>query len=475
MEMPPQRESRFGAGIVLFLGDVRDAIAGKPHDYTQGRISKAIMVLAVPMILEMLMESIFIIVDIYFVGKLGSDAVAVVGFTEQILSLPYAVALGLSVVAAAMVARRVGEKRHKETNKVAFVAILLGIMVSIPILLVGLFFSDDILRLMGASEAVVALGEHNMMMMLAGNATILLLFIINAIFRGAGNPAIAMRILWISNGINILLDPCLIFGWGPFPELGVLGAAVATNIGRGIGICLQLYYLFKGSAQVALTRADLKPNWVLVRQMVRLSWWGVVQWTVATSSWIVLLRITAIFGSHAIAGYAIAIRVLIIAILPAQGLACAAATLVGQNLGAGFPDRAQRATWQTSWYSMALMALIMVVMLLLNKSLIGFFATDAETLAEGTASLVYMSFALIPYAMGLVVIQAINGAGDTTTPTIINFFCYWVFQIPMAYFLAVTLGMESKGVYLTIALAQALLAPIGVLFFRRGHWKTKVV
>lgn len=461
--------------LASFIGDVRDAIVGKPHDYTSGSLSKGILVLAVPMILEMLMESVFIIVDIYFVGKLGSDAVAVVGLTEQILVLLYSVALGLSIVGAAMVARRVGEGRLADTRAVAVQAIFLGVLVSVPISIVGVVFAADILRLMGGSETVVAMGSLNMAVMLGGNVTIILLYIINSVFRGAGNPAIAMRILWIANGINIILDPCLIFGWGFFPEMGVVGAAVATNIGRGIGVILQLIYLFKGKGVVQLTLSDLKPNWSLMLQMVKLSWWGIVQWTIGTSSWIALLRITAMFGSHAIAGYAIAVRIMVFATLPAQGLSSAAATLVGQNLGAKRPERAEKAVWLTGAYNMAFMLVVVLCFLLLNLPLVQFFATEPGILEEGRVSLIYMSYGLIPYALGLVMSQAFNGAGDTTTPTVINFFAYWVFQIPLAYFLAVPMGLENKGVFIAISLAQALLAPIGVLVFRRGKWKTRVL
>lgn len=458
-----------------FSTDVRDALSGHTHDYTEGSLVRAVTVLAVPMILEMLMESVFILVDIWFLAKLGAEAVTAASLTEQALSLVYAVSVGLSMVATAMVARRVGEKRQEAAGRTAVQAVLLAVLASLPFAVLGLLFAPEILRLLGASEAVVALGTGNMTLMLAGNATIMLLYVINGAFRGGGEPMVAMRVLWFANGVNVVLDPCFIFGWGPFPEMGVMGAAVATTIGRGMGVLMQLYLLFGGKGRLVALWAWLRPDWDVLKRLLILSWWGIIQWVIATSSMTVVMRFVAEFGDKAVAGYTIGFRILIFVALPAWGLANAGATLVGQNLGAGKPERAERSVWLTAVFNVVFLGLVTLIFFSQGEALVRFFSSEPEVVRIGNDCLRLLGYSLVFYAVGLVICQAFNGAGDTGTPTLLYFVVYWLFQIPMAWYLSKHTDWGVNGVFVTISLAQGLLAPLSWLMFRRGTWKSRMV
>jgi len=375
----------------------------------------------------------------------------------------------------ALVSRRVGEKNRKEAADAAVQAIFMAITISIPFALVGLFFSKDILALMGADDWSLAHGYRYTMWMLAGNAVVMLIFIINAIFRGAGDAAIAMRILWLANGINILLDPALIFGWGPLPELGLQGAAVATNIGRGVGVLTQLWVLFRGAKHIRVFASQIRVRLKIIGRLVRTSLGGIGQMLIATSSWIGLIRIVSIFGSEALAGYTIAVRIFLFTLLPSWGLANAAATLVGQNLGAKKPERAERSVWITALINAGFLAVVSVLYILFDQELIKIFTKEVEVVAAGAECLLIMSYGYVIYGAGMVIIQAFNGAGDTMTPTKINFFCFWLFEIPLAYLLAIQLGAQEGGVYWAIVIAESTVAFVAMWLFRRGRWKEKEV
>jgi putative MATE family efflux protein len=454
---------------------IREALAGTTQDFTEGGLARAIAVLAIPMVLEMAMESLFGVVDVYFVASLGPDAVAAVGVTESLLTILFAVALGLSMATTATVARRIGEKNPDGAARAAVQAIALGILVAVVAGAVAAPLAPRLLALMGAPQSVVEAGWGYTAWMLGGNATIVLLFLINAVFRGAGDAAIAMRVLWLGNALNIVLDPCLIFGLGPFPEMGVTGAAVATNIGRGVAVAYQITLLVRGSARVRIRREHLRLDPAVMWRLVRVSVGGVLQMLIATASWLGLVRILTPFGSAAIAGYTIAIRVIIVTILPSWGMSNAAATLVGQNLGAGKPDRAERSVWLTGFYNMVFLALVALTFVTFAEPLVGLFTADPEVKAIGADCLRFISYGYVFYAYGMVVVQAFNGAGDTVTPTYINLFCYWLFQIPLAWVLARTLEMGPRGVFLAIAISESTIAVVGMVFFRRGRWKTRNV
>lgn len=454
---------------------LREAITGTHQDFTRGSIGRAIFLLAVPMVLEMLMQSIFELADIFFVSRLGADAVAAVGITASLLIFVFAAGIGLSMGTTAMVARRMGEKDPEAASATAFQAILIAVGFSIPVALAGIVFAPDLLRMMGASEPVVGSGTVYCRVLFGTNLTILLLFLINAIFRGAGDAVLAMRALAVSNALNIVLDPLLIFGWGPFPEMGVAGAAVATAIGRGVGVAYQLSLLFRGSGRLHLSRKAIRLNRDVMRRMVRISGPGVVQYLVGSASWILIIRLVAEFGSAAVAGYTIGVRVIIFALLPSWGMGNAAATLVGQNLGARRSDRAERSVWITGFANAAFLTLVAVLLLLLDVPIMRFFATETEVVGVGSDLLRYVAYSYPCFALGTVMVQAFNGAGDTTTPTWINLFCYWLFQIPLAYLLAHPAGMGVEGIFAGIAVAQAVYAAVGIALFRRGLWKTKMV
>jgi MATE family, multidrug efflux pump len=454
---------------------VRDAVRGVPHDYTSGSIGRAVVLLAIPMVLEMAMESVFAVVDVFWVSRLGPDAIATVGLTESMLTLVYTAAMGLSIGVAAVVARRIGEKRPDEAAEAAVQGIALGLVVAVAVAVLGITLAPWLLGLMGASPAVIAIGSGYTRMMLGGSATVLLLFLINAIFRGAGDAAIAMRVLWLANIINILLGPCLIFGLGPFPRLGVTGAAVATTIGRGTGVLYQLYRLTRGDARIVIRRAHLKLKPAVMGSLIRLSGSGTFQVLVGTASYIGLVRIVSTFGSAAVAGYTIAIRLVIFCLLPSWGLSNAAATMVGQSLGAGKPDRAERAVWIAAGYNMLVLGAVGVLFIVFANPIVGLFTHDPVAAPTGALALRTMSFGFVFYALGMVLTQSFNGAGDTWTPTWINLACFWLWEIPLAYILARVAGFGPFGVFLAITVGYSTLALVSAVFFRRGRWKLRQV
>jgi putative MATE family efflux protein len=440
-------------------------------DYTQGSLGRAMVLLAVPMMLEMVMESLFAVVDVYFVSSLGASAVATVGLTESLLTLVYAVGIGLSMGATALIARRIGEKDPKAAADAAVQCVLVALAASVPFAIGGIFFAKDLLRLMGADPWALEHGYRYTVWMLGGNAVIMMIFILNAVFRGAGDAAIAMRVLWLANGINIVLDPALIFGWGPFPAMGIEGAAVATNIGRGVGVLLQLVVLFRGAKHIRVLLSQVRVHPEAMMRLVRTSLGGIGQFIIATSSWVGLVRIMAEFGSEAVAGYTIAVRIFIFTVLPSWGLSNAAATLVGQNLGAQQPERAERSVWITGWVNMAFLLVVSVVYVSFSESLVRIFTDDPAVIAGGAEALRIWAYGYPIFSWAMVMPQAFNGAGDTMTPTRINFFCFWLFEIPLAYLLALELGVGATGVYWSVVSAESLAGLVGIVLFRRGKWK----
>jgi len=455
---------------VLFT-DFLIAVQGKEKNFTDGSIKRAIFMLSVPMILEMVMESLFAVVDVFFVSKVSVDAVAVVGLTESILTLLYAVAMGLSMGATAMIARRIGERNPEGAANAAGQILTLTFFVSVLIGIAGLLYAEEILMLMGASAELANSGKIYTQWMIGGNITIMLLFIINAIFRGAGDASLAMRVLWISNGINIVLDPCLIMGWGFFPELGLEGAAIATNIGRGIGVLFQVYALFSSRSIINLKLSDFTLQRDVVAILLKLSSSATLQFMIGSASWVFMLRIISEFGSNAVAGYTIAFRIIIFTILPSWGVANAAATLVGQNLGANKPDQAEKAVWLASFYNMLFLAVISLIFFIRAEDFVNIFTSVPEVVKEATLSLKIICCGYIFFAYGMVISQSFNGAGDTYTPTLINFICYWLIQIPLAWFAAVNFGFGASGVYFSIAFSLSILAIISIILFKRGKWK----
>lgn len=453
---------------------VRLSLRGSEEDFTSGNLNRAVLLLAVPMVLEMAGESVFAVVDAFFVARLGSNSLAAVGLTESVLELIYAVAVGLSMSTTALISRRIGEKDERAAARTAVQAIIVGVVVSVVLGVAGLIWAPDLLRLMGASEETVAVGATYTRIMYGGMMVIMLLFLNNAIYRGAGDAAMAMRSVWLANGINIVLDPLLIFGIGPFPELGLAGAAVATTIGRGTGVAFQLWGLPRG-ARLRVQRSDVRIDIPLIRRLLRVSAGGVGQMLVGMASYVGLIRILATFGSVVLAGYVIAVRLVIFVLLPAWGVANAAATLVGQNLGARKPERAERAVWVTGGWNMVFMAVITVIFVVFAGPIISVFTPDPETRAIGTRALRIISYGYVFYAWGMVVLQAFNGAGDTATPTWINFFIFWIYQLPMAWLLAWPLGLGFEGVFWAIATAYSMSALVGLWLFRRGGWKRKQV
>ncbi|MCO7227189.1 MATE family efflux transporter [Pleionea sp. CnH1-48] len=450
----------------------KQAVSGKGQpDYTKGSIGQAAFLLAVPMVLEMALESVFAVTDIFWVSGLGAHAVSVVGLTEAVMTLLYAIAIGLSMGTTAMIARRIGEKNIVAANQVVAQAMWISAMLSVVIAVLGIIYAESILRLMGADEAVIKDGTLFTSIMLGGSATIVFLFINNAIFRGAGDASVAMRALWLANGINIVLDPLLIYGVGPFPEMGVTGAAVATTIGRGIGVIYQLYHLQSVKGRVRLALAYARPVWHLMKRLLVVSGGGILQFLIATASWVVLVRIVSLYGSEAVAGYTIGIRLIMFAILPAWGMSNAVATLVGQNLGAGHPDRAEQSVWTIARYNVSFMLLVAITFIALAEPIIRLFSSDPMVVQYGVDCLRYISYGYGFYAIGMIMVQAFNGAGDTVTPTKINFFCYWLFQLPLAYLLAQWMQLGPEGVFLSVMIAESVLALVGVWVFRKGHWK----
>jgi MATE family, multidrug efflux pump len=454
---------------------VREAIRGGHRDYTEGSIGRAVILLAIPMVAEMVMESIFAVADIFWVSKLGADSVATVGITESMLALIYSVAIGVSISATATVARRIGEKNSEGAAKAAVQAIALGVFLAVPIGITGALLAPKLLAVMGGSPTLVATGWRYTAIMLGGNVVIMLLFLINAIFRGAGDAAIAMRVLWFANILNIVLGPCFIFGIGPFPKLGVTGAALATTIGRGSGVLYQLWTLSRGRGRVVIERRHLKLEPAVMLRMLRLSGNAMFQILIGTASWIGLVRIISKFGSAALAGYTIGVRIIVFALLPSWGMSNAAATLVGQNLGAGKPDRAERSVWIAGFYNMIFLGVVGLLFVLGAPILIRFFTSNPEIVPYGVACLRYVSYGFLFYAYGMVLTQAFNGAGDTWTPTWLNLFVFWFWEIPLAWVLATVLGWGPQGVFVAITVAFSTLAVASALLFRRGRWKLKKV
>ena len=453
----------------------REAVSGKEKNHTEGNIKKALFLLAIPMVLEMIFESVFAIVDIYFVSKLGDDAVATVGITESITTIVYAIGFGLSMATTALVARRIGEKKPEEASKVAFQAIVTGAIASIFIAIIGIFYSRDLLGLMGANSTIVNEMSGYTTIILGSNIIIMMLFINNAIFRSAGDAALSMRVLIVANCLNIILDPLLIFGLGPIPAMGVEGAAIATSIGRGIAVIYQFVLLAKGSGQIHLRREHIRIKLKTMKQLIGLSVGGIGQNIIATSSWIGLMRIMAEFGSAAIAGYTIAIRILIFILLPSWGLSNAAATLVGQNLGAEQPDRAEKSVWVAGKINVIFLGLIGVVFYLFPRFFIELFTMDQAIVSNGIQALQIISIGFVFYGLGMVLLNALNGAGDTKTPTILNFISFWLVEIPIAYFLAIHFAWDQKGVFYSIIIAEMTLTLIAFFWFKQGKWKLKKV
>jgi putative MATE family efflux protein len=458
-----------------FWASIREALRGSHQDFTAGSLNRAIMLLAIPMVLEMVLESLFAVVDVFWVGRLGADAIATVGLTESLLSLVIAVGFGLGMSTTAMVARRIGEKDPKDAAVAGVQAIILGLTTSLVIGVPCFFYAPGLLRLMGASPQIVATGSGYARIALGGCGAILMLFLNNAIFRGAGDAAIAMRLLWVSNIINLILDPCLIFGLGPFPRLGVTGAAAATFMGRSIGVLYQFYRLLRGTERIHILTSQLRVNLAVLLRLLRVSVAGILQFTIADVSWVGLVRIVSLFGSAALAGYTIAIRIVIFVILPSWGLSNAAATLVGQNLGAKQPDRAEKSVWRTGLYNMLFLGSVGVFFILFAEPVIRLFTNDPNVLPLAVSCLRIISYGNIGYAYGMVMLQAFNGAGDTVTPTIVNFFGFWLLEIPLAYTLAVPFHFRANGAYYAIVIAEAAIASAGILLFRQGRWKRQQI
>ena len=454
---------------------IKEAVFGSRQDFTAISVNRAIVLLAVPMVLEMAMESLFGIVDIFFVAHLGADATATVGITEGMLVLVMAVAFGLSMGATAVVARRVGEHDKDGAAEAAVQCILIGLGFALLILSIALPFAPRLLAWMGAGPQILAVGSLYTRIMLSTSGIIVLLFLINAVFRGAGDAAIAMRVLWLANLINLCLDPCLIRGIGPFPKLGVTGAAVSTSIGRSIGVLFQLYMLSKGSAHLEVLKKHIRVKLKLMWNILEVAGVGVLQLLVATASWLVMVRLIQSFGSQATAGYTVAIRIVIFSTLPSWGLGSAAATLVGQNLGAKQPERAEQSVWRASFFNAVFLAVVSVVFLIWAPQLVSIFSSDPQVVRYGANCLRIISLCYVLWAYGEVIVQAFNGAGDTWTPTLINFFVYWVVQLPLAFILAFKFNFGPNGAYYGILTAEILLALIGIYVFRKGKWKQKMV
>lgn len=455
--------------------DIIEAIGGTEQDFTKGSMRRAIFLLSVPMVLEMLMESVFAVADIFFVSKLGAEAIATVGLTESVMTIVYSIAVGLSTATTAIVARRIGEKNNTDASVSAVQGIISGIGVALIMGVPGIIWAKEVLDLMGASDEILKTGSIYTTIMFGSNIVIVLLFVINAIFRAAGDAAISMRVLWIANVINIILDPCLIFGWGPFPELGIKGAAIATTIGRGLAVLYQLWLLFRGKHRVKIEMKDIKINFSILKNLIKISLGGIGQHLVATSSWIFLIRIVSEFGSIVMAGYTIALRIIIFGLLPSFGLSNAASTLVGQNLGAKQPKRAEKSVWQTSIANVIFMGLIGFVFVLFPERLMRLFIDDMLVIEKGIIGLRVVSCGFIFYALGMVMANALNGAGDTITPTVINVFCYWLLELPLAYLLSITLRYNENGVYYAIVFSEAVMALTALIIFKRGKWKTREV
>lgn len=458
-----------------FWASVREALRGSHQDYTTGSLNRSILLLAIPMVLEMVLESLFAVVDVFWVGRLGADAVATVGLTESMLALVFAIGLGLSLSTTAMVARRIGEKDPEDAVISGVQGIVLGVLVSLLLGIPAGIFAPQFLHWMGASPAIVATGSGYARIALGGCGAILLLFLNNGIFRGAGDAAIAMRLLWVSNIINLVLDPCLIFGLGPFPRMGVTGAALATFTGRSIGVLYQFYRLLRGTERIPGLAGYLRLNAAVLLRLLRVSSTGILQFAIANASWIFLVRIVAMFGGAAVAGYTVAIRIVMFFILPSWGLSNAAATLVGQNLGAKRPDRAARAVWRTGFYNMLFLGAIGVFFIVFATPAVRLFVDDPAVTPIAAKALRTFACGNVGYAYGMVMLQAFNGAGDTVTPTFVNFFGFWILELPLAWILSQWAGLGSEGAFLAVVLAESSMAGAGILLFRRGRWQRQAI
>ena len=459
----------------VIWSDIKESIAGSERDFTETPLRKSIFLLAVPMVLEMLMESVFAVVDIFFVSKLGADAVATVGLTESAMTIVYAIGIGLSMATTALVSRRIGEKKNKEAGLVAFQAIAIGLFISLLLAIPGFFFAKKFLDLMGASSQMIENGHWYPAIMFGGNMVIMLLFIINAVLRSSGDAALSMRVMWIANIINLILDPLLIFGIGPFPELGLMGAAIATTTGRGIAVIYQLFILFRGKHRIKLYLESIRIKFGIMIKLLKISGGGILQNLIATSSWIFLVRIISVSGPDALAGYTIAIRIIIFALLPAWGLSNAASTLVGQNLGANRPDRAEQSVWATAYANMIFMGMLSLILIAFPDFWIRIFISDPQVVDYGIQCLRIISYGFIVYGLGMVLIQGFNGSGDTITPTWINFFAFWVLEIPLAYVIAIVFNMGLVGACTAILIAESFLTLLSLYLFKKGKWKTRKV
>lgn len=448
------------------------ALKGDEKEFTTGGINRAIFLLSIPMIAEMAMESLFAVVDVYFVSKISVNAVATVGLTESVLMIIYSIAIGLSMAVTAIVARRIGEKKFKKAAEGAFQAILLSVGMGVALGIVGYIYAEDVLQLMGGDPALIKEGVGYTKIMYAGNLSVILIFLINGIFRGAGDASIAMKALWLANGLNIILDPILIFGWGPIPAYGVMGAAIATTTGRSIGVLFQIYHLVNGSSLIKIGIKNMVIRAKTVIEILKVSLGGIWQFLIESASWIFLVRVMSMFGAEALAGYTIAFRLIVFTLLPSWGMANAAATLVGQNLGAKQPERAETSVWRIAKYNTLFLVVVATVFFIFSNPILSFFTAQAEVHTIGKSALQIICFGYIFFAYGMVLGQAFNGAGDTKTPMFISLFVFWLVQIPMAYYLAVPLGWEGDGVFFSIAFSHSLYAIIAMILFKRGKWKT---
>lgn len=458
--------------VSSFFSLFKQAVLGTEQNFTEGSINRAIFLLSIPMILEMAMESLLAVVDIFFISRLNdNDAVTAVGLTESVIAIVYSLAMGLGMSATAMVARRVGEQDRPGAAVAAVNALYIGAVISVLITVTGLFFYQDLLLLMGASENVIAVGSGYTWWMLTGNFTIVALFLVNAIFRGAGNAAIAMHSLWIANILNMILDPILIFGWGPIPAYGVEGAAIATNIGRGSGVLYQLIFMMGSRGIIQIHRSALVVDWPVIVRLLKVAAGNVGQFLISTASWLFLARIIVTFGSSAFAGYQIAIRIIIFTILPSWGMANAAATLVGQNLGAKQPERAETSVWRAGFLNMVFLGFVSIFFYFISEPIMRIFSADEQVVYYGTQCLRIVAFGYVFYGYGMVIVQAFNGAGDSRTPTILNLFCYWLFQVPLAWALSTQTELQALGVFWAIAIAESVIAVVAIFLFRRGTWR----
>ncbi|WP_028663940.1 MATE family efflux transporter [Runella zeae] len=451
------------------------ALKGEEQEYTTGSINRAIFLLSVPMILEMVMESLFAVVDIFFVSQINTNAVATVGLTESVLTLVYSIAIGLSTAATAIVSRRIGEKQLAEAGHAAAQVILVSVILGVVVGISGFLGAESILRAMGGSEELIASGSNFTRIIFASSPAIILLYTLSGVLRGGGDAAVAMRSLWIANGLNIALCPLFIFGWGPIPAFGVAGSAIATTIGRSAGVLYQLSALASSKGAVQVLRSQLRPDFAIIRNLISVAAGGTGQFIIASASWVFLTRILSDFGPSIVAGYTIAIRIIVFTILPSWGMANAAATLVGQNLGANEPSRAETSVWRAAFFNFLFLAAVAIIFFVFAKPIISWFNNDPLAVATGVNCLRIVCLGYLFFAYGMVISQSFNGAGDTLTPTLMNLVCFWAIEIPLAYLLAKKLALGPEGVYISVAFSESLLAIIGVILFKRGKWKMKKV